>query len=214
MYNETPIFIPVNITEEAVESVAQKLLVSSGPGGTDSEALQGWLLKFGEDINRLRTSKKKIVGWLANGSLPWAAYHVFMSGRLIVLDKQTCVRPVGVGETWRRLFANIVHKFTGPEATISWQDDQLCAGLKEVIDGAIHRVQDLWDKNLTTEDCGFLLVDAKNAFNSINRDGMFWNFRHLWLSGDCFSLTPIVTGHRLSYGAGMVWPGYCIIERA
>ena len=42
-----PIFIPVNITEEAVESVAQKLLGGSGPGGMDSEALQGWLMKFG-----------------------------------------------------------------------------------------------------------------------------------------------------------------------
>ena len=39
MYNKTSIFIPVNITEEDVESVAQKLLGSSGPGGTDSEAL-------------------------------------------------------------------------------------------------------------------------------------------------------------------------------
>ena len=38
-YEETPIFIPVNITEEAVISVARKLSGSSGPGGTDSEAL-------------------------------------------------------------------------------------------------------------------------------------------------------------------------------
>ena len=36
---ETPIFIPVNITEEAVILVARKLSGSSGPGGTDSEAL-------------------------------------------------------------------------------------------------------------------------------------------------------------------------------
>ena len=33
-YEETPIFVPVNITEEAVESVAQKLSGRSGPGGT------------------------------------------------------------------------------------------------------------------------------------------------------------------------------------
>ena len=49
MYEEAPVFIPVDVTEEALESVAQKKLGSSGPGVTDSEVLQGWLLKFGED---------------------------------------------------------------------------------------------------------------------------------------------------------------------
>ena len=44
MYKETPFFIPINIMEETVESVAQKLLGGSGPGGRDSEALKGWLL--------------------------------------------------------------------------------------------------------------------------------------------------------------------------
>ena len=39
-YDKTPVLIPVDITEEAVESVARKLLGSSSLGGTDSEALQ------------------------------------------------------------------------------------------------------------------------------------------------------------------------------
>ena len=60
-YEETHISIPVNITEEAVESVARKISGSSGPGGTDSEALQGWLLKFREDSTRLRTSVETFV---------------------------------------------------------------------------------------------------------------------------------------------------------
>ena len=78
-----------------------------------------------------------------------------MSGRLIVLDKQPGVRPVGIGETWSRLFAKIVIKATGPEATMACQDNQLCAGLKAGIDGAIHGVQALWDENLFTEEWGF-----------------------------------------------------------
>ena len=86
-YKETPIFIPVKITEEAVESVARKLLGSSGPVGSDSEAIQGWLLKFGEDSTILRTNVENFVDWIANGSPPWAAYHAFISGQMIALDK-------------------------------------------------------------------------------------------------------------------------------
>ena len=55
-YEETPIFIPVKITEEVVGSVARKLSGSFCQGGMDSEALQGCLLKFGEDSTRLHTS--------------------------------------------------------------------------------------------------------------------------------------------------------------
>ena len=40
-YKKTPIFIPADITEFAVESAARKLSGSSGLGGTYSEALQG-----------------------------------------------------------------------------------------------------------------------------------------------------------------------------
>ena len=54
------------------------------------------------------------------------------------------------------------------------QDDQMCAGLKSGINSMIHRVQALWDKNLSTDEWGFLLVDAKNVFNQINRVRMLW----------------------------------------
>ena len=76
------------------------------------------------------------------------------------------------------------------------QYEQLCAGLKAGIDGAIHRVQAVWDENLSTEEWGFLLVDANNAFNKINRFGILWTVRHVWPSGDRFFSTVIATGHR------------------
>ena len=74
-------------------------------------------------------------------------YHAFMSGRLIALEKQPGVHPVGVEETWRRLFDKIVLKVTGPEDTMVFKDYQLCAGLKAGIDGGVHEIQAIWDKN-------------------------------------------------------------------
>ena len=70
-----------------------------------------------------------------------------MSGFLIALDKQPGVRLVGVERLWRRLFSKIVLKVTGPEATMAYQDDQLCAGIKAVIKGTIHWVKAFGDKN-------------------------------------------------------------------
>ena len=57
-----------------------------------------------------------------------------------MLDKQPGVCPVGVGETWRYIFAKRVLRVTRPEATNVCQDDQICVSLKAGIDGAIHRV--------------------------------------------------------------------------
>ena len=69
---------------------------------------------------------------------------------------------------WRRLFAKIVQKATGPEATMEYQDDQLCEGIKSGIDGTVHGVQSILDEKLTTENWEFLLIDTKNAFKEIN----------------------------------------------
>ena len=75
-------------------------------------------------------------------------------------------------------FSKIVLTVTGPEATMVCQDDQLCAGLKAGINGAVHKVQDIWDEKPTMEDWGLFLVDANNVFNNINRVGILWTVRH------------------------------------
>ena len=53
VYDEMPIFIPVDITEDVVYLVEWNISGIFGPGGTDSEALQGWLLKVGNDRKKL-----------------------------------------------------------------------------------------------------------------------------------------------------------------
>ena len=108
-----------------------------------------------------------------------------MYGRLIVLEKRPGICPIGFGETWRRLFAKCVIMVTGPEATNVCQGDQLCSGLKAIIDRAVHIVQDIWDVKFSTEDWGLLLLDAENAFNEIkksecwpSRARFFYSHRH------------------------------------
>ena len=99
-----PIFITVYITYNVVKSIARKSSGSSSPIGTYLEDLQAWILKFGEYRKIIHTSVEIFFEWLSNKSPPLAAYHAFVYSRLITLNKQPGVRPVGVGETWRRLF--------------------------------------------------------------------------------------------------------------
>ena len=67
-----------------------------------------------------------------------------MSGRMIALDELPVVHPLGAGETCRRIFAKCVLKITGSEATHACRDDQICAGLKAVINGLVHGAQSIW----------------------------------------------------------------------
>ena len=72
-----------------------------------------------------------------------------MSGFLIKLDKFPGVRLVGVGETWHHLFEKYVLKVMGYESTHSCRDDQIYAGLKAGIDGAVHGVHYILKTNST-----------------------------------------------------------------
>ena len=84
-----------------------------------------------------------------------------MSGRILAIYKQPDVRQKDVGKPWRRLFAECLMKFTGPETINACQDDEICAVLKAGIDGAVQGVQAIWDNNLSTDGWVFKLVDTE-----------------------------------------------------
>ena len=151
----------MDITEEAVESVARILWGSAGPSGTYLEALQRWLLKFGDYRRKLRISVKSFVDWMANQNPACDAYRLFMSGRLIALDKLPGVSPVGVGEMWCHIFTKCVLKVTGSEAPHVCRDGQICTGLELEIDGWVHGVQSTREANLTEENGIFYLLTQR-----------------------------------------------------
>ena len=186
-YDEVPAMMELDITSDTVTQVAAKLSGAGGPGGVDSIALQNWLLKFGVHSHKLREAVADLARWMANDSPPWASIRALMANRLMALDKCPGVRPVGIGEIWRRLLAKCVLKVAGTEAKEECGSDQLCAGLEAGIDGAVHAVRAMWKATEDNEEWGFLLVDAANAFNAGNRTAILWTVRHLWPAGARFA---------------------------
>ena len=58
-----------------------------------------------------------------------------MANRLIALDKCPVVRPIGIGESLRRLIRKAVVMVTRFDAEDVCGDTQLCAGMRASVEG-------------------------------------------------------------------------------
>ena len=86
-----------------------------------------------------------------------------------------------IGETLRRIIGKAICLATCTDVDSFCGADQLCGGIKSGIKEAIHVMNDLYSQHSSTSsDWGVLLVDASNAFNSLNSAALLWNVRILW----------------------------------
>ena len=177
--DEIPVWEDVEVNGSHVLQVARMIQGGAGPGGSDSTHWQDSLMRFGAHSERLRESVAELIKGLANSIIPWQEIRALMANRLIALDKCPGVRPVGIGEALRRILGKVMVMVTRYEVEEVAGVAQLCAGVRSGIEGAIHTMSDLFDDN-KMEGWGVLLVDARNAFNSVNRVAILWNARILW----------------------------------
>ena len=95
--------------------------------------------------------------------------------RLIPLSKNPGVRPIGVCETLRRIIGKAIMVLIGPEIQSVAGTAQLCARQRSGCEAAVHAMKKLY----SGDSEGVLLVDASNAFNSLNRRVMLHNIQRL-----------------------------------
>ncbi|KAL7531461.1 hypothetical protein ACHAWF_003777, partial [Thalassiosira exigua] len=139
-YDECPSSVPLDCTEETVQLVAGKLGGGAGPGSVDAVQAKDWLLHHDRASQELREEMAAWVEWLGNTTPPWTAFRALMGCRMSALDKQPGVRPLGIGEIWRRGIAKYVLTVCSEDAKAACGSTQLCAGLEASIEGAIHSV--------------------------------------------------------------------------
>ena len=112
--------------------------------------------------------------------MPWDNVQALVAGRLIALDKCPGVQPIGIDETLHRVIGKAICMAIRSDIEVGFGLDQLCAGRKTGIEGALHTMSDLYDANIDSIDgLGVLLVDASNAFNSLNHIAMLLHVRVL-----------------------------------
>ena len=98
----------------------------------------------------------------------------FVACRLIPLNKNPGVRPIGIGEVPRRIIAKAMLKTVRDDIQAAAGPLQTCAGHEGGCEAAVHAMREIFTFNDTE---AILLVDASNAFNAINRQAALHNIQ-------------------------------------
>ena len=164
------------LTPALIERVALQCKGSAGPSGLDADAWRRLCVSFKGASTKLCQSLANLARLLATDLVDPSAIEPFRACRLIALDKKPGVRPVGVCEVIRRIVSKAILRVVSKDVEEACGFLQKCSGLPAGQEAAVHAMQRLYEDE-TVE--GILLVDAKNAFNSLNREAALHNIRHL-----------------------------------
>ena len=184
-----PIVEPVifeNIDAEAICRAAKNTKGGAGPSGLDADMWRRILCSksFNKASHTACESLSLMCRRLCTEFVDPTSISSLMSCRLIPLDKnpeieepsQKGVRPIGIGEVLRRIIGKAVTTFLKTDIINSVGPLQLSAGQEGGCEAAVHAMEEIF----SDEDCqGVLLVDATNAFNSLNRETSLLNVRHI-----------------------------------
>ena len=94
--------------------------------------------------------------------------------RLVPLDKNPGVRPIGVGEVLRRIISNTTSAMFKEEIKEAVGPLQNCADHSAGSEAAIHAMNQVFNEEGAD---GVLLIDVTNAFNQMNRMVAMHNIR-------------------------------------
>ncbi len=174
-----PDFHPVifdSIDAALIKSTSLNTKGAAGPSVLDAFAWRRLCTSFKSASYTLCQSLALAARRLCTEYVDPTCVHPLLACRLIALDKDPGVRPIGIGETSRRIIAKAVLSVTRGDIQDAAGSIQLCAGQITGVESAAHAVQECFKRDDTE---AALLVDASNAFNSLNREAALNNIRFL-----------------------------------
>ena len=165
------------IDADLIKRTAKMVSGSAGPSGADAEIWQRILCskQFKNKPDQLCETIAELSRKLCCTVVNPDYIKTYTAGRLIPLDKKPSgVRPIGVGEVLRRIVGKAVIAILKPDLVGSTAPIQVCAGLQGGVEAAIHAMRQMYED----PDCdAVLLIDAENAFNSLNRNVALHNLK-------------------------------------
>ena len=164
------------IDASSIRSAALSTTGAAGPSGLDAHCWRRLCTSFHAASRDLCHSLALFARRLCTTLVDPNGLSSFLGCRLIALDKCPGVRPIGVCETVRRIVAKAILFVTKQDIQEAAGTRQLCGGQIAGIEAAVHSVR----REFHSEDVeAVLLVDARNAFNSLNREAALRNVQYI-----------------------------------
>ena len=159
-----------------IQACAKRTGGSAGPSGLDSDGWKRLLCskQFGKKTGELCDAIALMARRLSTSYVDPGTLKPYTACRLVPLDKKPGVRPVGIGEVLRRIVGKAIMKVVQRDMVSATSPTQVCAGLPGGVEAAVHAVRELYNSPDTE---ALILVDANNAFNSLNREAALSNIR-------------------------------------
>jgi len=173
---QAPCYDPVLfecLTGEVIKRAALHTHGAAGPSGVDAYCWRRMCTSYKEASAGLCSALASVARYLCTTLLEDPTVLMpFIACRLIPLDKNPGVRPIGIGDVPRRIVAKATLFVIGEDIISAAGPLQTCAGHAAGSEAAIHAMKELFDNG----ECeAALLVDASNAFNCINRQAALHN---------------------------------------
>jgi hypothetical protein len=162
------------LDENMILKAAQRTKGAGGPSHVDAEQFSHILTstKYKKENKELREQISIMAKKLATEIVDPKTLESYIASRLIPLNKNPGVRPIGVGEVLRRIIGKAVGWILKKDIQEAAGPLQAATGLQGGAEAAIHAMKSIFEQDDTE---GVILVDASNAFNSLNRKAALHN---------------------------------------
>jgi len=166
------------IDDQMILKAAMQTKGSCGPSHADSDQFRRVLCSkhFKAEGKEFRDQLAIFARKLATERLDPQTLEPYTSCRLLPLNKNPGVRPIGVGEVVRRIVGKAIAWSLQSEIQEAAGPLQVSSGLKGGAEAAIHAMRSVFESDTTD---AVILVDAANAFNRLNRQVALHNIQYL-----------------------------------
>ena len=164
------------IDGQLIRSTALRMDGTAGPSGLDAAAWKRLCTSFKSASTGLCDNLAAVARRLSTTLVEPRGLSAFVACRLIALDKCPGVRPIGIGETVRRIIGKAITTTVTENIQEATGPLQVCAGHISGCEAAVHAMHQVYE---SPETEAVILVDASNAFNSLNRKAALRNIQQL-----------------------------------